>query len=167
MKAAVAALALLLWAGPAPAQEPPAPGSVAFFGLRFIDLSTEGAINGTRPDEATRTKMVTALVARDMVARGFTLVPVDPVADRLETISNPAACNGCDTEMAAKLGADYALTGEVRKISNLILSLQLNLRDAGTGQTLRAGTVDIRGNTDESWQRGFSYLLRNLIFRQR
>jgi TolB-like protein len=93
-------------------------------------------------------------------------VPIDPVVDRLQTISNPAHCNGCDTAMAAKLGADYALTGEVRKISNLILSLELNLRDADTGTTLRAGTVDIRGNTDESWQRGFSYLLRNLIFRK-
>ncbi|WP_103255482.1 DUF3280 domain-containing protein [Tabrizicola aquatica] len=165
MKAALAALALLLWASPAPAQDAPAPGSVAFFGLRFIDLSTEGAINGARPDEATRTEMATDLVAKDMVARGFTLVPIDPVVDQLQTISNPADCNGCDTAMAAKLGAEYALTGEVRKISNLILSLQLNLRDAGTGKTLRAGTVDIRGNTDESWQRGFSYLLRNLIFR--
>ncbi len=167
MKAAIASLALLLWASPVPAQEPPAPGSVAFFGLRFIDMSTEGAMNGVRPDESTRTTMASTLVAEDMVARGFTLVPIDPVAKRLETITNPTDCNGCDTAMAAELGADYALTGEVRKISNLILSLELNLRDAESGQTLRAGTVDIRGNTDETWRRGFSYLLRNIIFRQR
>lgn len=166
MKAAVAAFAMLLCANSAPAQELPAPGSVAFFGLRFIDMSTEGAINGARTDETIRTEMATDLVAKDMVARGFTLTPIDPIADQLKTINNPADCNGCDTALAAKLGADYALTGEVRKISNLILSLKLNLRDADSGQTVRAGTVDIRGNTDETWQRGFSYLMRNIIFRQ-
>lgn len=166
MKSTIAAFALLLGANPALAQEPPAPGTVAFFGLRFFDMSTEGAINGVRPDETMRTEMATDLVARDMLARGFDLVPIDSVADQLETITNPADCNGCDTAMAAKLGADYALTGEVRKISNLILSVELNLRDAESGQTLRAGTVDIRGNTDETWQRGMRYLLRNIMFRQ-
>ncbi|MFC3085294.1 DUF3280 domain-containing protein [Tabrizicola soli] len=160
------ALVFCLLASPVLAEGPPAAGRVAFFGIHFIDLSTEGAINGVRADETARTGMAAALVAEDMVARGFVLVPLDPVAKRLETVSNPARCNGCDTAMAQELGADYALTGEVSKVSNLILSLQLNLREAETGKTLRAGTVDIRGNTDESWQRGFRYLLRNLIFRK-
>lgn len=161
-----ALLALLVFAVPALAQDLPAPGRVAFFGVQFVDMSTEGAMNGIRADETARTEMASAYVAKDMTERGFQLVPMDPVAERLKTIANPADCNGCDTALAQELGADYALTGEVRKISNLILSIELNLRDAETGQTLRAGTVDIRGNTDESWQRGFSYLLRNLIFRK-
>lgn len=161
-----ASLVLILCAAAAAAQEPPEPGRVAFFGLRLVDLSTEGAMNGIRPDETARIDMASALVAEDIAGRGFELVPLDPVAGRLEAISNPARCNGCDTAMAAELGADYALTGEVSKVSNLILSLQLNLRDAQSGKTLRAGSVDIRGNTDESWRRGFHYLLRNLIFRQ-
>lgn len=159
-------LALLLGTVPALAQDLPQPGRVAFFGVEFVDMSTEGAINGIRADETTRTEMAGTYVAEDIAGRGFTLVPLDPVAERLKTIANTSDCNGCDTAMARELGADYALTGEVRKISNLIISLELNLRDAETGKTLRAGTVDIRGNTDESWRRGFSYLLRNLIFRE-
>jgi hypothetical protein len=161
-----AVLALLVFAVPALAQDLPPPGRVAFFGVQFVDMSTEGAMNGIRADETARTDMASAYVAEDMTARGFALVPMDPVADRLKAIANPADCNGCDTALARELGADYALTGEVRKISNLILSLELNLRDAESGKMLRAGTVDIRGNTDESWLRGFSYLLRNLIFRK-
>ncbi|RYE50649.1 MAG: DUF2380 domain-containing protein [Hyphomicrobiales bacterium] len=166
MKPAFAVISFFLAASPALAQEPPSPGTVAFFGVHLIDMSTEGAVNGTRPDESARTNMASAFVANDFVDRGFTLVPIAPVAERLEEINNPARCNGCDVAMAADLGADYALTGEVSKVSNLILSLQLNLRDVRTGKTLRAGSVDIRGNTDESWQRGFSYLLRNIIFRK-
>lgn len=165
MNAALVALLALLCAPAARAEDLPA-GEVAFFGVQFVDMSTEGAVNGPRADEAARTEMASAYVARDMAGRGFELVPVDPVADRLKTVANPSDCNGCDIAMAQELGADYALTGEVVKVSNLILSLKLNLRDAETGQTLRAGTVDIRGNTDESWQRGFRYLIRHLIFRE-
>jgi hypothetical protein len=29
-----------------------------------------------------------------------------------------------------------------------------------------ARSVDIRGNTDESWQRGLDYLLRNYLLRE-
>lgn len=161
-----ALLAFILTASPVLA-ELPAPGNTAFFGLHFIDLSTEGAMNGVRADETTRVEMAAGVVADDMAARGFTLVPLDQVTTELEKVTNPAACNGCDVKMARELGADYALTGEVRKVSNLILSFSLHLRDAQSGNTLRTGTVDIRGNTDESWQRGMRYLLKNIIFRDR
>lgn len=161
---AVIALVVAAWPGLAHA-EVPSPGSVAFFGLYFNDMSTEGAINGIRPDETARTAMAAGVVADDIAARGFTLVPTDPVADQLSKITNPAHCNGCDIAMAGKLGADYALTGEVQKVSNLILNFNLFLRDARTGELIRGGSVDIRGNTDESWQRGFRYLLKNIIFR--
>lgn len=152
----------------APARaEVPASGDTAFFGLHFIDLSTEGAMNGVRADETARVEMTERVIADDLAARGFTLLPLDPVAAELEKVTNPAACNGCDVKMARDLGADYALTGEARKISNLILSFSLHLRDAESGAVLRTGTVDIRGNTDESWQRGMRYLLKNIIFRDR
>jgi Protein of unknown function (DUF2380) len=169
MKALTAVLVLATWASLAftASAEVPAPGRVAFFGLHFIDTSTEGAINGVRPDETARTLMSTALVADDITGRGFVLVPIDPVADKLAKVNNPARCNGCDVAMANELGADYALAGEVQKVSNLILNLNLVLRDASTGKMVRAGSVDIRGNTDESWQRGFRYLLKNMIFRDR
>ena len=157
---------LLIAAAPALA-EVPEPGTLAFFGVHFIDTSTEGAMNGIRADETARVEMAADLVASDMQDRGYVLVPLTPVAEKLATVTNPARCNGCDVAMARDLGAEFALSGEVQKVSNLILNVNLVLRDAQTGKTLRAGSVDIRGNTDESWQRGVRYLLRNIIFRDR
>ena len=55
------------------------------------------------------------------------------------------------------------MTGTVHKVSNLILNINVTVRDAGSGQAVRAGSVDIRGNTDESWLRGVSYLVRNRL----
>ncbi|MDO5659043.1 MAG: DUF3280 domain-containing protein [Paracoccus sp. (in: a-proteobacteria)] len=148
----------------AAAQQPVPPGKVAFFGLHFIDTSAEGAINGIRDDEVTRLALVQGLIADDLVARGFELVDTTPVQAELALIRNPAHCNGCDSRLAGELGADYAVTGEVQKVSNLILSANLYIRRAGPRETLRHGAVEIRSNTDESWTRGYRYLLRRTIF---
>jgi len=162
MRTAFLLPALMLAANLA-AAAPPSPGTAMFFGLHFIDTSTEGAINGVREDETARLKLMEAQLRGDLTARGFTLM--DPPADEVASVKNPTHCNGCDTRMAEAAGADYAISGEVQKVSNLILSMNLYVRDAETGRGVAAGAVDIRGNTDESWSRGYRYLLKNLIFK--
>ena len=51
----------------------------------------------------------------------------------------------------------------MQKVSNLILNLNLQVRDVAGGAIVAAGTVDIRGNTDKSWRRGVLYLLEHRI----
>ena len=64
---------------------------------------------------------------------------------------------------ARKAGAKISVTGWVQKVSNLILNINLVARDVATGRIIGAGSVDIRGNTDESWSRGLTYLLRDRL----
>ncbi|KRW97141.1 DUF3280 domain-containing protein [Paracoccus sp. MKU1] len=142
----------------------PPPDSAAWFGLHFIDTSTEGAINGVREDETRRVEMAEQVIAEDLRNRGFTLL--EPPAAQVAQIKNPTQSNGSDSRIAREMGAHYAISGEVQKVSNLILSLNLYVRDAASGGTVRAGVVDIRGNTDESFRRGYLYLLKNIIFRE-
>ena len=52
----------------------------------------------------------------------------------------------------------------MHEFSNLILNINLQVREVATGRLIQAGTVDIRGNTDESWRRGLRYLLDRRIF---
>lgn len=144
--------------------EPPAPGRATWFGLHFIDHSTEGALNPAREDEAARVAMAETLIADDLSARGFTLLAPPP--DAVEQIKNPARSNGRDIQIARAQGADYAIAGEVHKVSNLILQLNLQIRDVQTGKMRAAGVVDIRGNNDRSFQRGYRYLLKNIIFKE-
>lgn len=155
-------LAAALLACPAAAADVQ-PGTALFFGIHWIDTSTEGAINGPRVDETARVAMVEDQIAADLTQRGFTVTRPQP--EEVAAIKNPTHCNGCDTKLAAARGLDYAITGEIQKVSNLILSLNLYVRDAGSGRTVAAGAVDIRGNNDESWQRGYRYLLKNIIFK--
>lgn len=160
-----AALAVMATSAVTPvAGPPPEPGQAVWYGLHFIDTSTEGAINGIREDETARIEMAEDFIADDLTKRGFTLL--EPPADKVAAIKNPVHSNRRDTKIAAEMGARYAISGEVQKVSNLIIALNLHVRDAATGETVRAGAVDIRGNNDDSFKRGYSYLLRNIIFRE-
>lgn len=161
-----ALVALLLFAlASAASGEPVPPGKVAFFGIHFLDTSTEGAYFGERPEERARIGLLETEIRQRFEAEGFTLMDLAPIAEDLDRVVNPAKCYGCDVRMAQKLGADYVLVGEVQKVSNLILAMNLVLRDAGDGTMLRGQVVDIRANTDDSWLRGMRYILKNNIFK--
>jgi hypothetical protein len=62
-----------------------------------------------------------------------------------------------------QLGADLEITGVVQKVSNLILNINIYLRDVHSGQLITAMSADMRGNTDESWLRALAYLVRNRL----
>lgn len=161
------ALILSLVGSAAMAQGIIEPGAkVAFLGITFIDTSTEGDINGPRDDEARRMDMVERLVADRFAAETFDLVDTAPVASTLDATVNPADCYGCELRMAKQLGADYVLVGEIQKVSNLILSMNLVLRDVESGTMVRGMSADIRSNTDDSWARGMNYIMKNNIFRE-
>lgn len=141
-----------------------AEGAVAFFGISMLDNSLQTSASGEDSAEAARLTVLERMVEERFVAEGYELLDLDPVREELDSVANPAKCYGCDIRMAERLGADYSLVGEVQKVSNLILAMNLQLRDVETGQLVRGGVVDIRGNTDESWERGMRYMLKNRIF---
>lgn len=157
------ALCLASTALPAAPLDPARP--TAFFGITFIDTSTEGAINGARQDEADRLALVERYVRTYFEEQGFAFVDIAPVREELDRTMNPSDCNGCQIRMAQRLGAGYALVGEVQKVSNLILSMNLVVYDATTGAKMKGISVDVRSNTDDSWTRGMRYILRNAIFK--
>lgn len=140
--------------------------SVAFLGITFIDTSTEGAYDGERPDQTARVALLENEVRSRFADEGFTLLATDPVAEKLDATVNPADCNGCEVRFATELGADYSLVGEVQKVSNLILSMNLVMRDTGDGSMVRGLSVDIRSNTDDSWLRGMRYIFKNHFFKE-
>ena len=140
--------------------------SVAFFGITLLDSSLQTAELGQDPAELARIEMLEQMVREKFAENGYELLDLEPVQEQLDMIVNPAKCYGCDTRMATKLGADYSLVGEVQKVSNLILSMNLQMREAATGTMVKGRVVDIRNNTDESWQRGMRYILKTSFFKE-
>jgi hypothetical protein len=90
-----------------------------------------------------------------------------PLTDALKQKTRITGCNGCQIEWAREAGADLAVSGTVQKVSNLILNEKVYIDDTKNRSRFFSQSVDIRGNTDESWVRGMHYLLRNYLLEKR
>jgi hypothetical protein len=136
---------------------------VAVFDFEIIDTSLDGEMKGTSTDERSRLAKL-APVLREKLAASDRYIVVDAasVMERAHA-QNLQACGGCDATLAREAGADVALTGTVQKVSNLILNINIYLRDTKDDRLLQSMSADFRGNTDESWSRALSYLIRNKL----
>ena len=139
-----------------------APPTVAIFGFSMVNTSPAP----TTPEETARLHALDQQLDAALAAPGrYAPVDTGPVRNDLAGISSIRGCNGCELDFARKVGADLAAYGWVQKVSNLILNINLVIEDARTGKVVKAGSVDIRGNTDESWHRGLRYLIDERLFR--
>jgi hypothetical protein len=137
---------------------------VAFLGFEFINTSLEA----TAPVEVERIRLLDDVMRQKLTASSsFKIVDIPPDTIK-EIASGPTIsnCNGCQRKFAQRVGANWAAWGTVQKVSNLILNINVYMEDAESGKMKFARSVDIRGNTDESWRRGLDYLLRNYLLRE-
>jgi hypothetical protein len=154
---AATVLAVVLSAGSVARAEPP---KAAVFPFELDDTSLQGSMPGQDAGDGARLARLDTQLREALANSGRyvpIVVPAEPGGRELWT------CNGCEVDLARKAGAAFSVVGWVQKVSNLILNINLVVRDAATGQRVAAGSVDIRGDTDESWTRGLSYLLRNRV----
>ncbi len=165
-----------------PAQRPPSgdyaalegakPATAAFFPFSMDDTSLQGSEEGLAPAERERLKKLDAILVQMLVATGkFTPVdtgkmPPDALAAVIAESTHLKVwdCNGCDVDEARKLGAQVSVAAWVQKVSRLILNVNVTIRDVADNHLLYGGSVDIRGDTDESWTRGLRYLVKDRMF---
>jgi hypothetical protein len=153
-------IALMLAVPSFAAAEPP---KVAVFDFELLDTSLQGAVNGAQAGEQRRLKDVTEQLRKALTGSGnFVVLDIAPVNAAAQG-SNLQNCGGCDVQYAQKLGADLVITGLIQKVSALILNMNIYLRDVHTGKLITAMSADFRGNTDETWSRTMSYLIRNRL----
>jgi hypothetical protein len=158
MRAWLSILVLLLAGSPALADPP----RLAVFDFELIDTSLPGEFYGSRPEEA-RLARISDQLRKELADSGrFQLLDIAPVREAAHQ-ANLQACGGCDLKLAGQLGADLEITGMVQKVSNLIINLNVYLRDVKTGAIITVASADMRGNTDESWSRTMSWLIRNRL----
>jgi hypothetical protein len=155
-------LVLSVSAGFAPARAAELP-KLAVFDFEMIDTSLPGQFYGPQADEHDRLQRVGDLLRKELGESGkFQIIDIAPVNAAAHQ-SNLQACGGCDVKLAKQLDADLDITGVVQKVSNLILNINVYLRDVHTGRLVTAASVDMRGNTDESWSRATRYLIRERL----
>lgn len=137
-----------------------APMPVAVFDFTLVDTSPAPPSDAERARTAALGEALRAKLAQSGRYRVIDTTPARSELAKLPEIMN---CNGCELTLAKNLGAKAAAYGWVQKVSDLILNINVVIEDADSGRKIAAGSVDIRGNTDESWRRGLAYLIEERI----
>lgn len=144
--------------------------TIAIFRCEMFD--TSGASNPIqKAQEEKRLDRVTQLItegydkdARYTTIDGARASSVDSPYARLAKDGIISTCNGCEAKLARAINATHSLGCLVHKVSNLIMSITVYMRDANTEQLLEQHSADLRGNSDQSWERTALWLLKNRIF---
>jgi hypothetical protein len=136
----------------------------AVFPFELDDTSLQGETGGPGANESKRLALIDGEL-HDLLAKSGRYEPVPLGAEAAKKAADMSlrTCDGCEVPLARNLGAAVSVVGWVQKVSPLILNINLAIRDVKSGNVLQEGSVDIRGDTDESWTRGVRYLLRDRL----
>lgn len=162
---------VLLLAGLALAQTATAPvraGDLTH--QRLAVLPIEIADNSGEAGAADRHKAMlaglTRVVSEKLAASGlYEVVPQERVAEAVAA-ENPGtylrACNGCERDIAKRAGADRVMMAWIFKMSSLVLTLHVVIKDVATGDVVFTHAFDFRGDNEKAWTRAAEYMVGTL-----
>jgi hypothetical protein len=137
--------------------------SVAFLGVQFLNDHEDQ--EPTTDAERARLASIEELFRSKLEASGrykFVQIPADAKA-KIAAGPEIGYCGGCEIDYGKQLGGDLAAWVVVQKVSNLILNINVYIADVATKKMTFVHSVDIRGNTVESWTRGMSYMVKYYV----
>ena len=139
------------------------PKSVALLNVQF--LNDHGDLEPTTSAEQARLALIGSLFKAKLEASGRYKFVSIPAAAAAKIAAGPeiGACGGCEFDYGKELGADTAAWIVVQKVSDLILNINVYMADVAAKKMAFVHSVDIRGNTDESWTHGLTYLVKNYL----
>jgi len=137
--------------------------TVAVFDFELTDTARQDQLAPHNAEHVARLALVSGELRKKLAESGrFTILDIAPIAAAAHA-ANLQSCGGCDITLARSLDADYAITGMVYKVSDLILNMMIFIRDTRTGANVAVAQADMRGDTDVSWVRTVGWLVRNRI----
>ena len=159
---AAALMLTALCAAIAPAAAEGAP-TLAYLGT-FLQNDNAGLEPTTEAERARLARTGEELTQLLGDSGQFRIVPVSAgEKQRIAGGQLPGECGGCEIDYGKASGAQLVAWIRVQKVSNLILNMNAYITDVSTGRALLTKSVDLRGNTDDSWSRSVKYLVKNLV----
>ncbi|MFD1333573.1 DUF3280 domain-containing protein [Methylopila musalis] len=140
------------------------PVAIALLSAEFRNDHAE--LEPTTEAERRRMDALAANLRDSLAASGrYAVVEVGPeTRKRIAEDQKLGNCADCEIAYGRELGVAQVAWIEVQKVSNLILNLNVYIRPVEGGPA-RVRSVDIRGNTDETWSRAMRYLVRNYVLK--
>ena len=137
--------------------------TVALLGVQFLNDHED--LEPTTDAERARLASIGELFKSELEASGqyrFAPTAADPAA-KIGAGPQIGACGACEFDYGEQLGGDFAAWIVVQKVSDLILNINAYMVDVAARKLTFVHSVDIRGNTDKSWTRGLTYLVKNYL----
>jgi Protein of unknown function (DUF2380) len=137
-----------------------APRRAAVLSFELLNTIHEGQMRGANPADLLRLEKLAPRLREALAASGLYLEVLIDAVEARALGENLQSCRGCDGQLPAEVGADYAVTAQVQKVFNLILNMNIYVRDVGAGRIVDVASVDMRGDVDEFWIRALDWLVR-------
>jgi hypothetical protein len=137
--------------------------SVALLNVQFLNDHED--LEPTTSAERARIALIASVFKAKLEASGrytFVSIPADAAA-KISAGPEVGACGGCEFGYGSELGADTVAWIVIQKVSDLILNINVYMADVAAKKMAFVHSVDIRGDTDESWTRGITYLVKNYL----
>ncbi len=71
-------------------------------------------------------------------------------------------CNQCEYDLAKKVQGDKVMIGWIYKMSILVLTMHIEIKDVENERTLISKAYDFRGDNEKAWLRAARYMVRDL-----
>jgi hypothetical protein len=132
-----------------------------------FDLQDDTAIQGGPVDaEAQEKRLILAELKKQLTEKNlYRVIDNANIAADIAKAQEKTAlseCNGCEVDIAKKAGAERVMACWVDKVSNLIINVNVGVKDVKTSQILYVRSADLRGNTDDSWLRAVKRVARDI-----
>jgi Protein of unknown function (DUF2380) len=134
--------------------------SVALLTVHFLNHED---LEPTTGAERARIALIASIFKAKLDASGryqFVSIPAD-AASKIAAGPEVGACGGCEFGYGKEFGADTVAWIVIQKVSDLILNINVYMADVAAGKMAFVHSVD----TDESWTRGITYLVKNYLLR--
>ena len=146
------------------------PKSAAVMDFELVNEMRDYETEASRAAQLQRLTLISDALRKEFDQRGMYRIVDNAAAAKLiaeqKARQDLRNCNGCELDIGRALDADLIILAWVQKVSNLILNVNIEVKDVASGKTLYTKSVDLRGNTDKSWLRGIHYMLDSIAEKQ-
>jgi Protein of unknown function (DUF2380) len=150
-------------AAPAEKAAPRSPIKLAVFDFELEDASPTATYQDRIVSSPETLDKVTSTARRELSQSGrYDLVDVSKVDAKPATERMLRRCDGCEADIAQRLGADQSLLGVVIRATATDYYVMIRIRDARTGKILDQESANFAGS-EEGWPSGVRMLIKHQV----
>ena len=133
--------------------------------LPFEIEDTSGEVGPANRHDAMLSRTTTLVRDEIAAAQLYRVVPGNLTEQAVAAVNSGThlrRCNGCEIDIAKRVDARYVLIGWIYKVSTLVLTLHVDIKDVETGKPVYARVFDFRGDNERAYAHAAKTLVRSL-----